>query len=169
MLSSPALTADPTTAPFWLAAPTTPPMPNLVAVVLGGIGVAIPSWTDFKAQLARVAPGLQILGVINKALQGPVGPIRPYFPALQQLQLGGNQLSGVVPEDLAQYVGQLVMVDLGGNQLRGTLPVGLLQVRNACGSCCCWLLLLAAAAAAYVDSCKRILHDIAIRVGDALM
>lgn len=106
-------------------------MPALRAVVFGGISVAVPSWTDLKAQLARIAPGLQMLGVTSMALQGPVGPLRPYFPGLQQLHLGSNQLSGAIPEDLAQYVGQLVMVNLAGNQLRGTLPAAMLQVSRS--------------------------------------
>ena len=103
-------------------------MPNLQEVFLAGINASIPSWTGFKEQLATRAPGLRVLGVSSMKLRGPIGPLKPYFPQLRQLHLNANQLTGTLPEDLAQYPAQLTQLKLAANQLRGTLPAALLQV-----------------------------------------
>jgi hypothetical protein len=129
--AGPGLSAD----PLWLAASPTPALPNLREVFLAGINASIPSWTGFKERLAARAPGLEVLGVSSMQLAGPIGPLRPYFPLLRQLHLSANQLTGTLPEDLAQYPAQLTQLKLAGNQLRGTLPTVLLQVGRKLVAC----------------------------------
>jgi hypothetical protein len=96
--SSPAISCSPPAAPA------------------GGTNIYIPSFTALKAKLASI--GVMYLRLKGLKLQGPIGPLSSKFPALVGIDLSDNQLSGVLPPDLASLT-KLAYIDLSNNSIHG--------------------------------------------------
>jgi Leucine-rich repeat (LRR) protein len=86
----------------------------------GGTQLQLPPWTAFKDSLRRLNwASLQRLSLPSMNLSGPIGPLAYYLPQLTMLDLSNNQLSGVVPPDMAGAYSSLLHVNFSSNALYG--------------------------------------------------
>jgi hypothetical protein len=54
----------------------------------------------------------------------PVGPLVDYIPYLTELELGGNQFYGELPQIHVEYPGQMVWLGLNNNKFHGERGFG---------------------------------------------
>jgi hypothetical protein len=73
---------------------------------------------------------LKALSCPGCGFSGPLGVLAPYFPSLAVLDLSVNQLSGVIPPDLASYSG-LKYISLARNRLYGERQCGICKFKQA--------------------------------------
>lgn len=90
------------------------------------------SWTVLKDVLAANGWAVQLkaLSCPGCGFSGPLGALAPYFPSLAVLDLSVNQLSGVIPPDLASYSG-LKYISLARNRLYGERQCGICKCTQA--------------------------------------
>ena len=97
--------------------------PGITLIVVSGAGVAGPIGPVFAALAAGgCGQGLKTLELDgNKLVGGLAGCNFGAFPKMKELQLWGNQLSGVLPPSIGEMAA-LETLSLSDNQLEGEIP-----------------------------------------------
>ncbi|KAL6143388.1 hypothetical protein ACLB2K_054083 [Fragaria x ananassa] len=80
--------------------------------------VGISCWNDRENRIYN-------LELRDMSLSGTIPQSIEYCISLQNLDLGGNDLNGMIPKDLCSWLPYLVTLDLSGNEFTGPIPVDL--------------------------------------------
>jgi hypothetical protein len=88
----------------------------------GGTQLQFPYWTLLKESLRNNSWPLKGFSFPQSGLEGPIGPMMYYFPALSMFDLSRNALTGIIPPDLS-VVNSLMFANFSRNAIRGKWSV----------------------------------------------
>eukprot|EP00775_Hariotina_reticulata_P011530 gene11530-11673_t len=115
-----------TLSPVWILDPRAASLTRMQMIGLGGTQLQLPSWTLLKEALRNTSWPLKAFSFSRSRLEGPIGPLMYYFPALSMFDLSSNDLTGIIPPDLSA-ANTLMFANFSRNAIRGIIPAGLVN------------------------------------------